>query len=259
MTPCRSPCAWLSAIERRRPRAAAFWALFAWACASPPATAPPQSTILETRSYSARGNEPFWRLDLSDRGVRFATPERQVSSEEPAVRASASAAPSWRGFSVQIAGENLVVDIEPLICRDSMSGQFYPETVSVTFDGASLSGCGGAPMDLLVGSWRLEAIGAATGSPGPQGAFLTIAADGRLSGSTGCNRMFGQLMATGEGIAITGLGTTRMACLDPALALQERRVTQGLAGATAFSIDSQGRLLLPDGASDPLRWVRIDP
>lgn len=251
------PSPWLSAIERRRAWAAAFLALLAWACASP--TAPPQSTILETHGYFARGNDPLWRLELSDRGVSLATPERTVRSDQPAMRASAPAAPGGRGFSVRIAEETLVVAIAPMICWDSRSGHSYPETVSVTFDGANLSGCGGAPMDLLVGRWRLDAIGEAAASPGPRGAALTITENGRFSGSTGCNRMFGQLTVTGEGIMISDLGTTRMACLDPALALQERRVTQGLAGATAFSIDPQGRLLLPDGAGGQLRWVRVEP
>jgi heat shock protein HslJ len=213
----------------------------------------------ETGPYTARGNEPFWRLDVNDTAVRWTTPEQTLLSEEPAVQAPTPVAPGWRGFSVWISGETLMAEIRPVACQDTMSGQTYPDTVTVTFQGGALEGCGGAPMDLLVGSWRLEQVGDAPALAGPQTASLMIATDGTLSGSTGCNRMFGRLMVTGEGITIEGMGTTRMACLDPGLSAQEQRVTQGLAGATAFSIDAEGRLVLPSGDGAPLRWVRVSP
>lgn len=229
------------------------------ACASPTAAPSGASADLETRPYTARGNEPFWRLDVTASGVTLATPERTLASDGPAVTAPTPIVPGWRGFSARIGGEALMAEITPTVCQDSMSGQTYPDTVTVRFQEATLTGCGGDPMDLLVGSWRLEAIGDAPALTGANAATLVIGEDGRLSGSTGCNRMFGQLSVTGEGIAIAGMGMTRMACLDPGLMAQEQRVTQGLSGAQGFSIDDEGRLLLPTADQATLRWVRVSP
>ena len=45
------------------------------------------------------------------------------------------------------------------ICRDSMTGMPYPETVTVETREQTLRGCGGAPIELLTGrEWVVEDI-----------------------------------------------------------------------------------------------------
>lgn len=248
------PRSWASVA--RPALVAALAALALGGCASPTSAPEP---ALETGPYTARGNEPFWRLDVSDTAVTWTTPEETLTSDGPSVRAPTPVTPGWRGFSARFTGGELIAEVRPTACQDTMSGQTYPDTVSVTFRGATWSGCGGAPMDLLVGEWRLAAVGEAPALAGREPVSLLIASDGGLSGFTGCNRFFGRLAVTGEGIAIEGLGMTRMACLDPGLSAQEQRVTQGLSGATAFALDAEGALLLPVGDGAALRWVRVSP
>jgi heat shock protein HslJ len=81
---------------------------------------------------------------------------------------------------------------------------------------------------------------------GPDGAVSSVAAeadlvlseDGRLAGSTGCNRMMGAFTLDGATLVVEGpLGTTRMACTDEAAAAQERHILAVLdAGPLALEV-----------------------
>ena len=74
--------------------------------------------------------------------------------------------------------------------------------------------------------------------------------DGHLSGSTGCNSLFGDYQVAGTSIDIGPLGMTRMACANDGLADQEARYLAALDGATSWTLDGQDLVLLgPDGAT----------
>lgn len=78
-------------------------------------------------------------------------------------------------------------------------------------------------------------------------ATLTIADDGTVSGSTGCNRLNGSLTVAADRFEPTALATTRMAC-EPALMEQEQAVVAVLGGGPIWSIDGQTLTLqLDDG------------
>jgi heat shock protein HslJ len=88
----------------------------------------------------------------------------------------------------------------------------------------------------LVGTtWAIvELVGRAPG--GPTGAVvgaprLRLAADGSLSGTTGCNRFVGRYELAGTALTIGPLATTRMACDEPATR-QEHALLRVLADAT---------------------------
>lgn len=61
---------------------------------------------------------------------------------------------------------------------------------------------------------------------------------GRISGTTGCNRLSGHYEQSGNTIKISGFATTRMMCPD-ALMEQERAILDGLGSATRFEHDEQ--------------------
>ena len=50
----------------------------------------------------------------------------------------------------------------------------------------------------------------------------------RFNGNAGCNRMFGEVKVVGRGIDFGAIGTTKMACLDPASNRTERSFTANL-------------------------------
>ena len=68
------------------------------------------------------------------------------------------------------------------------------------------------------------------------GTRLTLAfQDGRVSGSSGCNRFHGEFKVEGNALKIRPLATTRMACEDE-LMTQERQFLRALESATTWGI-----------------------
>ena len=87
----------------------------------------------------ARGNEPFWAVEVSDARMiwrqadaptEIALDAPQTMDEEGAVRYSAS------GTGHQI---ELSIDAQP--CRDSMSGDFFAYSARAALDGKPFTGC----------------------------------------------------------------------------------------------------------------------
>jgi len=70
---------------------------------------------------------------------------------------------------------------------------------------------------------------------------LRIDADGKVSGSTGCNRYFGKAAIRGAELRFGPLATTYRAC-PPALADQERKFLAALKEARMARFDAMGRL-----------------
>ncbi|PWB78297.1 MAG: hypothetical protein C3F15_02100 [Holophagae bacterium] len=69
----------------------------------------------------------------------------------------------------------------------------------------------------LTGSiWRLTRLGdpPVIVAESERRPHLTLAADGRLAGFDGCNRMAGSYQASGRSIAFGQLASTKMACID---------------------------------------------
>ena len=74
--------------------------------------------------------------------------------------------------------------------------------------------------------WRLVELGGrpAAGTGHSREAHLEFAADGgRVTGSTGCNRLTGSFTRDAAMLRFGATATTRMACLDPSLNAQEQR------------------------------------
>ena len=74
----------------------------------------------------------------------------------------------------------------------------------------------------LAGSeWRpVEIRGEAVDANGI--AFVRFGAEGKVSGSGGCNRFFGQYETEGTKLTLSRLGSTRKACPEPLMTLEHR-------------------------------------
>jgi heat shock protein HslJ len=83
------------------------------------------------------------------------------------------------------------------------------------------------------------------------GSALTMAfdADGRVSGTTGCNRYTAEYWAEGDTLRFSSVGATRLACADQALAEQEQAFLRALESVATMSFEGD-RLYLrkADGA-----------
>ncbi|MBW6416372.1 META domain-containing protein [Celeribacter sp. PS-C1] len=186
--------------------------------------------------WTARGNEPGWRVSVSE-GQMLA----ELDYGETVVEAELPVA--------QLRDEGLLYDateldllVSPELCRDDMSGQVYPETVTLTRGETSFRGCAGETMDLLSGpEWQIEDV---AGAGVIDASNATLAFDGdRVAGSTGCNRYMGGVEVTGDGLRFGQLASTQMMCPE-SLMQQEARVLEALAKVERFDIDETGALVL---------------
>lgn len=107
----------------------------------------------------------------------------------------------------------------------------------------------------LVGTvWTVDTLisGQTAGSvPAGVRAFLSFAADGTVSGSSGCNQLSGRYTAQDGTITFTELGSTLMACTDDR-GMVEARVLPVLNGTVRYEIEA-GHLTLTGSAGNGLR------
>ena len=135
----------------------------------------------------------------------------------------------------------------------------FATTGHVAFDGTRLdnidllvqrTGGAAAAASAIVGSWLAEDIGGA-GVLGDVRATLSIAADGAVSGRSGCNGFGGTATVAAGQVSFGPLAGTLMACAD-AVMDQERRFYDALERTASFAIDPAGRLVLSDAAGTAL-------
>lgn len=104
--------------------------------------------------------------------------------------------------------------------------------------------------------WR---FGAVNGEPAVGDAEITLAPDGSISGTTGCNRFSGRGEMVDGALVIDGpLAATRMACPGEALTMQEDRILAALRGRLSIGFDpfSQSLQLVNEDAGITLRLDR---
>lgn len=107
------------------------------------ATAPtPVSTAnaetLHTQAFIARGNEPFWSVEASGDTAIYKTPENQSGRQVKVNRLFFAQGVEYVGtmdglvFKLTVRGND---------CVDSMSGEKFPMTASLTVRGKTNQGC----------------------------------------------------------------------------------------------------------------------
>jgi uncharacterized membrane protein len=100
--------------------------------------------LARDQDFRARGQEPGWLLDITTgREIRFAHDYGQDVLTAPAPAAIIDAATGRTEYRAASAGHDLRVVIERQRCEDTMSGQPFAATVTVTLDGKAYAGCGG--------------------------------------------------------------------------------------------------------------------
>ena len=116
----------------------------------------------------------------------------------------------------------------------------------------------------LEGRWDLKEYGP-SGAPAPvlpdTQVFVTIAPDGRISGSGGCNRYWGGwgfLEGKTDVLRVWRTGSTKMACPVPVMT-QEHRFLEELSRVSGYSTDGKELRLFYDGGKGVLRFTRRAP
>lgn len=102
----------------------------------PPAGEPPAPAV----SARARGNEPFWAVDVTPSAITYRTPDNIPDGLAfPAVApVSDSMSHAW---STTAAGHSLSLRITREPCQDTMSGEEFAWKGTVQVDSMTASGC----------------------------------------------------------------------------------------------------------------------
>jgi heat shock protein HslJ len=125
--------------------------------------------------------------------------------------------------------------------------------VTLTFDKEAAP----TPLALVGTQWRLIALGSGdtTSTAAPDHpALLLFAADGTVSGSTGCNTFHGSYTHSGDSLSFGPLATTRKAC-EQEVMTQEQAFVQAMEQVTGFSIEGSQLTLVDAGDSALLIFV----
>ncbi|MGD9945888.1 MAG: META domain-containing protein [Burkholderiaceae bacterium] len=205
------------------------------ACAVPS----PQQAPAPAEPYRASGNEPFWRIVIDGGRLLLDRPD------EPQ-RAAAVSPPRATANGRSYEAPGMRVEIAAGRCQDSMSGALYGDRVTVTVDGRQLSGCGGRrlpPERLEDTQWSVIELDGQPVSLQPP-PTLSIDAQGRASGSDGCNRFVGGLsFAPAGAVEASGHGiSTKRACAGERDQLS-RRYNNLRAGVSSWRFDADALLL----------------
>lgn len=161
------------------------------------------------------GNEPSWSLDVDfDNIMRFKAlagdsvntpvPEPQVTGKE-------------EKYVAETEAGSLEVSITEEPCTDNMSGEQFSHTVSVVISGKEYQGCGRYLMSddmAYEGQWTLARINGKDFSQGNMREIPMLVigeAENKVTGSTGCNRLNGQVHVEGDSIRFENIAITRMA------------------------------------------------
>ncbi len=187
-----------------------------------------KTTMPEIASYTrylkagdelmAIGNEPSWSLTInpSKNYLRFKTPGAD-SISVPMPQRNVDSNGRIR-FTAETGQGILTALFRPDSCIDTMSGQQFDYHVDVTYKGKTYAGCGASlrELSLLNDIWVLQTLhGQPISKSAGQGELPRLEiqlTEGRVTGTTGCNRLMGPVQADSRQIKFGSLAITRMAC-----------------------------------------------
>ena len=210
----------------------------------------------------AIGNNPAWSLTLnsSKNSLRFKgangdslttpVPERQADSD------------GIFRYSTGTESNRINIIFRPDSCVDKLSGQRYDYRVEVDFRGKNYVGCGASlrQLSLLSDIWELtdlQGTPIVAGGPRREAPRLEISlSEGRVTGTTGCNRFNGTIKADTRQILFGPLATTRMAC-DSNFAHLESKFLGGLANPLTYRI-GEGQLTFLSKGKPLMAFKKVD-
>jgi heat shock protein HslJ/uncharacterized membrane protein len=215
------------------------------------AATPWEESRLLGYEFRAIGQEPGWTLEIDEgRSIRFIGDygERRVHTPAPEPEADVAGGVTYRA---KTEATDLVVTIRRSDCRDVMSGEPMTHDVTVVVNGTEYRGCGRVLRagELAGVYWRLAELGGEPATyPERYPHIRFVAEDRRVGGFTTCNRFFGRYEISGrDRIRFTELGSTKVACVDPALARQEQRFMAALQSGNRFAIAGDTLTLFANG------------
>jgi len=184
-----------------------------------------QKKFLNGVDFFARGNEPFWTIEVDfENAMRFSTMEG-IKLTTPAVEGTkARDADVMRYHAVTENGE-LIVTISKEDCQDDMSGEQFDYKVrvdaksSVDNDYKTFEGCGKYLFDYRLNDiWVMESISSIDLTKAKLMKGLPTIEfnlnEMRFDGHAGCNNLMGKIEVAGSKIKFGSIASTKMTCPD---------------------------------------------
>lgn len=211
----------------------------------------------------ALGHEPSWSLTInsSKNILRFKTPTGD-SITTPVPDRITDPTGGFR-YSAEVESGRISAIFRPDSCVDALSGQRFDYRVDVTVRGKSYVGCGVSlrQLALLQDIWVLTELNGkpvpATGSGRERPRLEFRLTEGRVSGTTGCNRLNGTVKADTRQIQFGPLATTRMACPDDSSQL-EANFLKGLQTKPLQYQVGEGKLTLLSNNGFLMSFKKVD-
>ncbi len=164
---------------------------------------------LKGDAYRAFGSDPQWTLTIDRDRITLTRPGSDPVSTPTPVRGEDELGWEYRT-------PTLVVEGLKGSCEDESAGRRFTEMVAVTVDGRELIGCGGEEIpaeNLADTAWMIQEI-AGTPARGPQ-LSIDFHPTGSFLAYTGCRRMGGTYVQTGDRLVMTPTGATTGRCAQP--------------------------------------------
>lgn len=208
--------------------------------------------------FIARGNEPFWYLEMDFENVfRFKSlTDVEELNTPPVEGVKAQDADVTFYHAVTESGE-LRITVQAVPCEDNMSGEPFTHTVNVqgkkSVDSiyTEFTGCGKYLMD-----YRLNDIWLMTEMTGVElkkddlmkglPIFEFHLQDNRFVGHAGCNNLMGNIQVAGDRIKFGFISATKMACPDMEVesavlaAISDQKISYKIEKGTLLLITEKG-------------------
>ncbi len=97
-----------------------------------------ESKTLNAVGFTARGNEPFWRVDVSGETAKYQTPDNQSGTKVAVRRIVYQQGVEFIG---ERGGASFSLNIRNVACTDTMSGEKFPMTAVLRDGSKRLQGC----------------------------------------------------------------------------------------------------------------------
>lgn len=116
-----------------------------------------------TAAFSARGNEPFWAVDVAGTTAIYKTPDNQRGRAVLVNRLTFAQGVEYVGV---LNGRPFTLNIRGTECQDSMSDDKFPMTARLTTSGRSVTGCAGpASAEVAAATAATKAVAPAAPKP----------------------------------------------------------------------------------------------
>lgn len=225
-----------------------------------------QEKFIAGSDFFARGNEPFWILEINfNKEIAFTTPD-DIKIKLPADENMITQDPNEIVYKSKNDSGEIIITLKKITCEDNMSGEKFDFNVNVQVkyseekEFRTYNGCGKFLYDFRLNDvWVMEEMTGVDlqkekllkGLP----TFEFNLKEMKFSGHAGCNSLMGKIDVMGKKIFFGNIAATMMACPDMNV---ERAVIDALNKSKfTYHIESL-KLILENKSGVKIIFKRVD-